>query len=78
MLTKEFLCKREVLGKRSPHSFTPPLSVIGVSKIPVLTQEMPTCTEVDKGNSETCRGLKYAPKNPKPSQKSAQQKKGVH
>jgi hypothetical protein len=24
MLTKEFLCKREVLGKRSPHSFTPP------------------------------------------------------
>jgi hypothetical protein len=31
MLTKEFLCKREVLGKRSPHSFTPPLSVVGVS-----------------------------------------------
>jgi hypothetical protein len=24
MLTKDFLCKREVLGKRSPHSFTPP------------------------------------------------------
>jgi hypothetical protein len=34
MLTKEFLCKREVLGKISPHSFTPPpppLSVVGVS-----------------------------------------------
>jgi hypothetical protein len=31
MLTKEFLCKWEVLGKRSPHSFTPPLSVVGVS-----------------------------------------------
>jgi hypothetical protein len=24
MLTKDFFCKREVLGKRSPHSFTPP------------------------------------------------------
>jgi hypothetical protein len=29
MLTKEFLCKREVLGKRSPHSFTPPPSKCG-------------------------------------------------
>jgi hypothetical protein len=24
MLIDEFLCKREVLGKRTPHSFTPP------------------------------------------------------
>jgi hypothetical protein len=24
MLIDEFLCKREVLGKRAPHSFTPP------------------------------------------------------
>jgi hypothetical protein len=32
MLIDEFLCKREVLGKRAPHSFTPPLSVVGVSK----------------------------------------------
>ena len=31
MLIDEFLCKREVLGKRAPHSFTPPLSVVGVS-----------------------------------------------
>jgi hypothetical protein len=31
MLIDEFLCKREVLGKRTPHSFTPPLSVVGVS-----------------------------------------------
>jgi hypothetical protein len=31
MLIDEFLCKREVLGKRTPHSFTPPLSVLGVS-----------------------------------------------
>jgi hypothetical protein len=31
MLMDEFLCKREVLGKRTPHSFTPPLSVVGVS-----------------------------------------------
>jgi hypothetical protein len=30
MLIDEFLCKREVLGKRTPHSFTPPLSVVGV------------------------------------------------
>jgi hypothetical protein len=27
------LCKREVLGKRAPHSFTPPLNVVGVSNI---------------------------------------------
>jgi hypothetical protein len=33
MLIDEFLCKREVLGKRAPHSFTPPLSVVGVSNI---------------------------------------------
>ena len=31
MLIDEFLCKRGVLGKRAPHSFTPPLSVVGVS-----------------------------------------------
>ena len=31
MLIDEFLCKRKVLGKRAPHSFTPPLSVVGVS-----------------------------------------------
>jgi hypothetical protein len=31
MLIDEFLCKRDVLGKRAPHSFTPPLSVLGVS-----------------------------------------------
>jgi hypothetical protein len=31
MLIDEFLCKREVLGKSAPHSFTPPLSVVGVS-----------------------------------------------
>jgi hypothetical protein len=34
MLIYEFLCKREVLGKRVPHSFAPPpppLSVVGVS-----------------------------------------------
>jgi hypothetical protein len=33
MLIDEFLCKREVLGKRAPHSFTPPLSVVGVSNM---------------------------------------------
>jgi hypothetical protein len=35
MLIDEFLCKREVLGKSAPHSFTPPppLSVVGVSNI---------------------------------------------
>jgi hypothetical protein len=31
MLIDEFLCKREVLRKRTPHSFTPLLSVVGVS-----------------------------------------------
>jgi hypothetical protein len=31
MLIDDFFCKREVLGKRAPHSFTPPLSVVGVS-----------------------------------------------
>ena len=31
MLIDEFFCKREVLGKRAPHSFTPLLSVVGVS-----------------------------------------------
>jgi hypothetical protein len=31
MLIDDFLCKREVLGKRAPHSFTTPLSVVGVS-----------------------------------------------
>jgi hypothetical protein len=35
MLINEFLCKRDVLGKRAPHSFTTPpppaLSVVGVS-----------------------------------------------
>jgi hypothetical protein len=39
MLIDEFLCKREVLGKRAPHSFTPtppPLSVVGVSNIPIM------------------------------------------
>ena len=33
MLIDEFLCKREVLKKRAPHSFTPPLSVVGVSNM---------------------------------------------
>jgi hypothetical protein len=31
MLTKDFLCKREVLGKRSHTHSPPPLSVVGVS-----------------------------------------------
>jgi hypothetical protein len=51
MLIDEFLCKREVLGKRAPHSFTPPLSVVGVSnhemrghmlKVEFLTLEQKT------------------------------------
>jgi hypothetical protein len=36
MLIDEFLCKREVLGKRAPHSFTPPLSVVGVSNMHLM------------------------------------------
>jgi hypothetical protein len=31
MLTKDFYVRGEFLKKRDPHSFTPPLSVVGVS-----------------------------------------------
>lgn len=46
-------------------------------KIPVLTQEVPKSTEVDAGQTKTPAGDKIAPKKPKPTQKSTQQKKGV-
>jgi hypothetical protein len=50
MLTKQFLCKRDVLGKRFPHSFIPPppppppLSVVGVSNNKCDTYQ---CNKVD-------------------------------
>ena len=40
MLIDEFLCKREFLGKRAPHSFTPPLSVVGVSNIVIVIKTL--------------------------------------
>jgi hypothetical protein len=42
VLTKDFLCKREVLGKRSPHSFTPP-SKCGRC----VQQRLPYCTKLE-------------------------------
>jgi hypothetical protein len=45
MLTKEFLCKREVLGKRSPHSFTPP------SKCGRCVQHVMEIIQLDKNDS---------------------------
>jgi hypothetical protein len=44
MLIDEFLCKREVLGKRTPHSFTPP------SKCGRCVQQVPQQNPTQKGS----------------------------
>jgi hypothetical protein len=57
MLIDEFLCKREVLGKRAPHSFTPPPppSKCGRCVQQLIVLIVNRCMPFDVINSVSCK-----------------------